>query len=185
MSDLLADLGVEIISQREAGFTDDVDETGTTFMENARLKATAASKALGCAVIADDSGLMVDALNGEPGVFSARYTGNHDDTDEDRNNYLLKKLGNTPMEKRTARFVSCICLTFPNGDVLRARGTMEGRILFAARGHNGFGYDPLFQADGYDRSNGELMPEEKNAISHRGKALRQIRKELENYYAHK
>ena len=118
-------------------------------------------------------------------MYSARYTGNHEDTDEDRNNYLLKKLGDTPLEQRTARFVSCICLTFPNGDVLRARGTMEGKILFAARGHNGFGYDPLFQTDGYDRSNGELTPEEKNAISHRGKALRKIREELENYYAHK
>ena len=143
------------------------------------------TRATGQPAIADDSGLEVDALGGEPGVYSARYTGNHEDTDEDRNNYLLKKLGDTPMEQRTARFVSCICLTFPNGDVLRARGTMEGKILFEARGKNGFGYDPLFQTDGYDRSNGELTPEEKNAISHRGKALRQIRTELENYYAHK
>ena len=182
---ILADFGEEIIPQREAGCDFEVEETGTTFEENAYLKAIAVTRATGQPAIADDSGLEVDALGGEPGVYSARYTGNHEDTDEDRNNYLLKKLGDTPMEKRTARFVSCICLTFPNGDVLRARGTMEGRILFAARGHNGFGYDPLFQADGYDCSNGELLPEEKNAISHRGKALRQIRKELENYYAHK
>ena len=162
-----------------------MEETGTTFEENAYLKAAAVTRATGQPAIADDSGLEVDALGGEPGIYSARYTGNHEDTDEDRNNYLLQKLGDTPMEQRTARFVSCICLTFPNGDVLRARGTMEGRILFEARGENGFGYDPLFQTDGYDRSNGELSPEEKNAISHRGKALRQIRQELENYYAHK
>ena len=182
---ILADLGEEIIPQREAGCDFEVEETGTTFEENAYLKAAAVTRATGQPAIADDSGLEVDALGGEPGVYSARYTGNHEDTDEDRNNYLLKKLGDTPMEQRTARFVSCICLTFPNGDVLRARGTMEGKILFEARGKNGFGYDPLFQADGYDRSNGELTLEEKNAISHRGKALRQIRKELENYYAHK
>ena len=182
---ILADLGEKIIPQREAGCDFEVEETGTTFEENAYLKAIAVTRATGQPAIADDSGLEVDALGGEPGVYSARYTGNHEDTDEDRNNYLLKKLGDTPMEQRTARFVSCICLTFPNGDVLRSRGTMEGKILFAPRGSNGFGYDPLFQADGYDRSNGELTPEEKNAISHRGKALRQIRKELENYYAHK
>ena len=182
---ILADLGEEIIPQREAGCDFEVEETGTTFEENAYLKAIAVTRATGQPAIADDSGLEVDALGGEPGVYSARYTGNHEDTDEDRNNYLLKKLGDTPMEQRTARFVSCICLTFPNGDVLRARGTMEGKILFAARGKNGFGYDPLFQTDGYDRSNGELTPEEKNAISHSGKALRQIREELEKYYADK
>ena len=151
---ILADLGEEIIPQREAGCDFEVEETGTTFEENAYLKAAAVTRATGQPAIADDSGLEVDALGGEPGVYSARYTGNHEDTDEDRNNYLLKKLGDTPMEQRTARFVSCICLTFPNGDVLRARGTMEGRILFEARGSNGFGYDPLFQTDGFDRSNG-------------------------------
>lgn len=182
---ILADLGEEIIPQSEAGCDFEVEETGTTFEENAYLKAIAVTRATGQPAIADDSGLEVDALGGEPGIYSARYTGNHEDTDADRNNYLLKKLGDTPLEQRTARFVSCICLTFPNGDVLRARGTMEGRILFEARGKNGFGYDPLFQTEGFDRSNGELSPEEKNAVSHRGKALRQIRKELENYYAHK
>ena len=182
---ILADFGEQTIPQREAGCDFEVEETGTTFEENAYLKAIAVTRATGQPAIADDSGLEVDALGGEPGVYSARYTGNHEDTDEDRNNYLLKKLGDTPMEQRTARFVSCICLTFPNGDVLRARGTMEGKILFAARGQNGFGYDPLFQTDGYDRSNGELSPEEKNAISHRGKALRKIKDELEKYYADK
>ena len=129
--------------------------------------------------------MEVDALGGEPGVHSARYTGNHEDSDEDRNNLVLKKLGDLPLEKRTARFVSAICCTFPNGDVLRARGTIEGRILFAPRGENGFGYDPLFLPDGYDKTTAELSPEEKNAISHRGNALRIFKEELRNYYAHK
>jgi len=185
MRDILADLGVDLISQSEAGCDFEVDETGETFEENAYLKAAAVTAATGKPAIADDSGLEVDALGGEPGVHSARYTGNHDDSDEDRNNLVLKKLGDLPLEKRTGRFVSAICCTFPNGDVLRARGTMEGRILFAPRGTNGFGYDPLFLADGQERSNGELSAEEKNAISHRGNALRIFKEELRKYYAHK
>ena len=185
MRAILADLGVELISQSEAGCNFEVDETGETFEENAYLKAAAVTKATGKPAIADDSGLEVDALGGEPDVHSARYTGNHEDSDEDRNNLVLKKLGDLPLEKRTGRFVSAICCTFPNGDVLRARGTMEGRILFAPRGTNGFGYDPLFLADGQERSNGELSAEEKNAISHRGNALRIFKEELRKYYAHK
>lgn len=183
--DILADLGIELISQSEAGCDFEVEETGTTFEENAYLKAAAVTRATGQPAIADDSGLEVDALGGEPGVYSARYTGRHEDTDEDRNNLVLEKLGDLPLEKRTARFVSAICCTFPNGDVLRARGTMEGRILFAPRGKNGFGYDPLFLADGQERSNGELSAEEKNAISHRGNALRIFKEELRKYYADK
>lgn len=166
-----------------AGF--DVEETGTTFRDNSLLKARALWQACGLPCFADDSGLEVDALGGEPGVHSARYTGNHEDSDEDRNNLVLKKLGDLPLEKRTARFVSAICCTFPNGDVLRARGTIEGRILFAPRGENGFGYDPLFLPDGYDKTTAELSAEEKNAISHRGNALRIFKEELRNYYAHK
>ena len=185
MRAILADLGVELLSQSEVGCDFEVDETGETFEENAYLKAAAVTKATGKPAIADDSGLEVDALGGEPGVHSARYTGNHEDSDEDRNNLVLKKLGDLPLEKRTGRFVSAICCTFPNGDVLRARGTMEGRILFAPRGTGGFGYDPLFLADGQERSNGELSPEEKNAISHRGNALRIFKEELRKYYAHK
>ena len=185
MRDILADLGVDLVSQSEAGCDFEVDETGETFEENSYLKAAAVTAATGKPAIADDSGLEVDALGGEPGVHSARYTGNHEDSDEDRNNLVLKKLGDLPLEQRTGRFVSAICCTFPNGDVLRARGTMEGRILFAPRGTNGFGYDPLFLADGQERSNGELSAEEKNAISHRGNALRIFKEELRNYYAHK
>lgn len=179
---ILANLGVELLSQREAGCDFEVEETGTTFEENAYLKAAAVTKATGMPAIADDSGLEVDALNGEPGIYSARYTGNHEDSDEDRNNYLLSKLKDVPMEQRTGRFVCCICCTFPNGDVLRARGTMEGHILFETKGENGFGYDPLFQAEGYTVSNGELSAEEKNRISHRGKALRVLEEELREYY---
>ena len=179
MSDLLADLGVEIISQREAGFTDDVDETGTTFMENARLKATAASKALGCAVIADDSGLMVDALNGEPGVFSARYTGNHDDSDEDRYRYLLKKMEG--IRDRSARFVCSICCSLEDGTEINADGTCEGNILETPRGNDGFGYDPVFQPLGYEQSMAELGAV-KQQISHRARALSVFKTKLEEYF---
>lgn len=182
MRAILADLGVELMSQREAGCDFEVEETGTTFEENAYLKAIAVTNATGMPAIADDSGLEVDYLNGEPGVYSARYSGSHEHTDQQRNEYLLKKLEGVPLEQRTARFVSCICCTFPNGDVLRARGTMEGKILFAPEGENGFGYDPLFLADGQTVTNGLLTPEQKNAISHRGKALRILQEELRNYY---
>ena len=179
---ILADLGVELLSQREAGCDFEVDETGTTFEENAYLKAIAVTRVTGMPAIADDSGLEVDYLNGEPGVYSARYSGSHEHTDAQRNEYLLKKLEGVPLEQRTARFVSSICCTFPNGDVLRARGTMEGKILFAPEGKNGFGYDPLFLADGQSVTNGLLTAEQKNAISHRGKALRMLQEELRNYY---
>ncbi len=182
MRAILADLGVELMSQREAGCDFEVEETGTTFEENAYLKAIAVTNATGMPAIADDSGLEVDYLNGEPGVYSARYSGSHEHTDQHRNEYLLSKLEGVPLEQRTARFVSCICCTFPNGDVLRARGTMEGKIMFAPEGKNGFGYDPLFLADGQTVTNGLLTPEQKNAISHRGKALRILQEELRNYY---
>ena len=182
MRAILADLGVELMSQREAGCDFEVEETGTTFEENAYLKAIAVTNATGMPAIADDSGLEVDYLNGEPGVYSARYSGSHEHTDQQRNEYLLSKLEGVPLEQRTARFVSSICCTFPNGDVLRARGTMEGKILFQPEGKNGFGYDPLFLADGQTVTNGLLTPEQKNAISHRGKALRILQEELRNYY---
>mgnify|MGYP000183592809 CR=1 FL=1 len=176
---IFADMGIEIIPQSAAGCDFEVDETGETFEENAYLKAIAVTRATGQAAIADDSGLE----DGAPGVHSARYTGRHDDTDAARNELLLHNLG--ARTDRTARFVSCICCTFPNGDVLRARGTCEGSILFAPRGENGFGYDPLFLPEGYDCSMAELRPEEKNAISHRGNALKILKEELRNYYADK
>ena len=134
---IFADMGIEIIPQSAAGCHFEVDETGETFEENAYLKAIAVTRATGQPAVADDSGLMVDALGGAPGVHSARYTGRHEDSDAARYTLLLHNLGDRT--DRTARFVSCICCTFPNGDVLRARGTCEGSILFAPRGENGFG----------------------------------------------
>lgn len=174
---------VELMTKKEAGFTDEVEETGATFAENAFIKAEAVMLATGAAAIADDSGLCVDALDGAPGVFSARYTGSHADTDEDRYRLVLKNLEGR--NDRTARFVSELCCVFPNGDVLRARGTCEGSILTAPRGSNGFGYDPIFLPEGYDRSMAELTMAEKNAISHRGRALARFKKEWERYHAHK
>lgn len=178
---ILEDTGIEVLSQREAGCDFEVDENGETFEENAYLKAIAVTQATGEAAIADDSGLCVDALDGEPGVYSARYTGNHEDTDEMRNDYLLSKLEN--VENRSARFVSCICCTLPNGDVLRARGECEGEILRESRGSLGFGYDPIFLPEGFSLSMGEISPEVKNAISHRAKALDEFKKELREYNA--
>ncbi len=178
---ILEDTGIEVLSQREAGCDFEVDENGETFEENAYLKAIAVTQATGEAAIADDSGLCVDALDGEPGVYSARYTGNHEDTDEMRNDYLLSKLEN--VENRSARFVSCICCTLPNGDVLRARGECEGQILRESRGSLGFGYDPIFLPEGFSLSMGEISPEVKNAISHRAKALDEFKKELREYNA--
>ena len=173
---------VELMTKKEAGFTDEVAETGTTFAENAFLKAEAVMHATGCAAIADDSGLCVDALDGAPGVFSARYTGNHADSDEDRYRLVLKNLEGR--DDRSARFVSELCCVLPNGDVLRARGVCEGEILTAPRGENGFGYDPIFLPRGYERSMAELTMEEKNAISHRGRALACFKKKWEDYYDH-
>ena len=176
---LVEALPVEVMGQREAGYELDVDETGATFEENSFLKAKAVTDHTGIAAIADDSGLMVDALNGEPGVFSARYGPGHDASDEDRYNYLLQKLGDE--KNRRARFVCCICCVFPDGRTIETRGEMAGEILYAPAGENGFGYDPVFRPDGTDRSNAQLSAEEKNAISHRGKALRQFIKAFEEY----
>ena len=179
MRRILAELGVEVVSQREAGCDFEVDETGTTFAENAYLKAKAVTDATGKPAVADDSGLMVRALGGAPGIYSARFTGNHDDSDEDRVRFLLKKLDG--VTDRAAKFVSSICCTFPNGDTLRAEGECRGSILFAPRGKNGFGYDPVFLPEGFDRSMAELSPDEKDAISHRGKAIGIFKEELKKY----
>ena len=173
---LFENFGVELISKAESGFTEEVEETGETFAENARIKAEAVMRATGLAAIADDSGLCVDALGGAPGVHSARYTGNHDDSDADRYNLLLRNLGGR--DDRAARFVCSLCCAFPNGDVLTAEGTCEGTILSAPRGENGFGYDPIFYLPEYGCTSAELSGEEKNKISHRGKALRAIKDEL-------
>ena len=167
---LVEGLDIELISQKEAGCDFEVDENGSTFEENAFLKASAVTKATGLAAVADDSGLCVDALNGEPGIYSARYGAEYASSDRERYEYLLKKLEN--VKDRSARFVCCICCTFPDGRIIRARGECEGEILSAPRGSNGFGYDPVFHPLCSDKGMAELTPEEKNAISHRGNALR-------------
>lgn len=178
-TEILSPLGIEIVSQSAVGCHFEVEETGTTFEENAYLKAAAVTEATGLPAVADDSGLAVDALNGEPGIYSARYTGRHEDTDKDRNLYLLKKLEG--VEHRTARFVSCISCSFPNGDRIDTRGECEGEIMHGESGTNGFGYDPLFRPVGYDCSMGELSADEKNAISHRGKSLMKFYDKLKEY----
>ena len=173
---LVADLDIELLSQKEAGCDFEVEETGTTFEENAYLKASAVTEATGIAAVADDSGLCVDALGGEPGIYSARYGLGHAASDEERYRYLLQKMEG--VEDRSARFVCCICCTFPDGSVIRSRGECEGEILLAPKGQNGFGYDPVFHPLCLDKSMAELSPEEKNAISHRGTALRALIEEL-------
>lgn len=177
---LVEGMDIELLSQSEAGLHLDVEETGTTFEENAYLKAKAVTDALSCAAVADDSGLVVDALGGEPGVYSARYGPGHDASDADRYNYLLNKLGDE--KNRSARFVCCICCTMPDGTVLRARGECEGEIMHGPKGDGGFGYDPVFKPDAVECGMAELTPDEKNAISHRGKALRAFAEELKRYY---
>lgn len=176
---LVSDMDIELIGQRDAGCDFEVEETGTTFEENAYLKCSAVTNATGIAAFADDSGLVVDALNGEPGVYSARYGLGHDASDADRYNYLLKKMEG--IENRSARFVCSICCTMPNGDIIRARGECEGYIMREAHGSGGFGYDPVFHPLCTDKGMAELTPEEKNAISHRGKALREFIKKLDEY----
>lgn len=156
---------------------DEVEETGTTFAENAFLKADAACRQTGMPAVADDSGLMVDTLNGEPGVYSARYAG-EGATDYDRIIKLLTNLKNVPLEKRTAKFVSAICCVFPNGEKIEVQGECPGFIAFEPHGNGGFGYDPIFLVNG--KSFAELNASEKDAVSHRGRALRALAECLKN-----
>lgn len=176
---ILEPLGIEAVTDRDLGIElPEVDETGTTFAENAYLKAAGACEFSGLPAIADDSGLAVDALGGEPGVYSARYGGEGLD-DNDRNNLLLKNMKDIPVGQRQAQFVSAVCCVFPNGDTLRTEGVVRGEIGFAAKGENGFGYDPLFYVG--DRTTAEMSPQEKDAISHRGQALAAFAEKLEEY----
>lgn len=169
---ILSAYGLDVVSQREAGVHVEPEETGTTFEENSRIKAVAVMQACGLPAVADDSGLMVDALNGEPGVYSARYSGPDCISDSDRINYLLKKLENVPEGKRTAKFVSVITLVTPDGREIVARGECPGHILFERHGNGGFGYDPVFFAEDAGCTFAELAPEQKNQVSHRARALR-------------
>lgn len=174
---ILADAGYEILSMKQAGIDIDIVEDGTTFEENAIIKATAISKvkeAEGCIVLADDSGLEIDYLNKEPGIYSARYEG-VDTPYEIKNRIILDRLKDVPDEKRTARFVCAIAVAYPDGRVDTRRGTIEGRIAYEPAGENGFGYDPIFYVPELGKTTAELDPEEKNNLSHRGNALRAIR----------
>ncbi|MCL2342303.1 MAG: RdgB/HAM1 family non-canonical purine NTP pyrophosphatase [Firmicutes bacterium] len=178
--EVLAGTDICVISQREAGLDLDVDECGATFAENAWLKAAAVTERTGLCAVADDSGLVVDALNGAPGIYSARYGGSHGESDEYRYTLLLKNMQGK--ENRAARFVCAICCTFPDGQILRAEGVCEGSILCAPRGSGGFGYDPVFEVAGTGKSMAELGPE-KNMISHRARALLQFVEELRKIHA--
>lgn len=162
---------LEVISQKEAGFDVDVEETGTTFVENARLKAHAAAKALGCMALADDSGLCVDALNGAPGVYSARYCGYHG-SDKENRDLLLKNMQG--IQDRSAHFTSAMVLAYPDGKEIVAEGHTYGKILQEETGEGGFGYDCLFESDDLKKSFGEATAEEKNAVSHRYRALQNL-----------
>ena len=177
--DIMADLDVELLSMKEAGIKLDIVEDGKTFEENALIKARAVSKeAPGAIVMADDSGLEIDALNKEPGIYSARYAGTNTSYDI-KNSLLLSRMKGVPDKQRTARFVCAVAAVFPNGDKEVVRGTMEGCIGYEIAGANGFGYDPIFFLPEYGCTSAELAPEKKNELSHRGEALRMMRQIME------
>ncbi|OUQ84553.1 XTP/dITP diphosphatase [Flavonifractor sp. An10] len=178
MKDILSQLGMEVVLESDVGVDVDVEETGATFEENAYLKAHAVMEASGLPAIADDSGLCVDALNGAPGVYSARYGGPGLD-DAGRYKLLLENMRG--QLDRRCKFVSAICCCFPNGDRVEARGECAGTLAYAPKGEDGFGYDPIFFVPGLKKTFAELSPEEKNAISHRGNALKAFREKLETY----
>ena len=172
-------LGIQAVCENDLNISiPDVDETGETFYENAFLKAQSGCLESGMPCVADDSGLAVDYIVGAPGVYSARFAGEHGN-DAKNNQKLLKILDGVPYEERTAKFVSVVCCVFPNGDVISARGECNGYIGFEPKGNGGFGYDPLFMVG--DKSFAELSGEEKDALSHRGNALRQIAEKLKDY----
>ena len=173
---ILADLDAEVVSMKEAGIQADIVEDGKTFEENAVIKATAISKLTsdGEIVLADDSGLEIDYLNKEPGIYSARYMG-EDTSYHIKNANLIERLDGVEDEKRTARFVCVIAAVCPDGSEHVTRGTIEGRIGYEEKGENGFGYDPIFYVPEYHCYSAELAPEEKNKISHRGKALEEMK----------
>ncbi len=178
LNDILSGLGVEVCSEADAGVDVEVEETGTTFEENSLLKARAVMETSGLPAVADDSGLCVEALNGAPGVYSARYGGEGLD-DEGRYRLLLDNLRG--QLTRAAKFVSVITCCFPNGDAISARGECPGTIAYAPMGEGGFGYDPVFLVPKLKKTFAQLSPEEKNVISHRGKALQAFKVKLEEY----
>jgi XTP/dITP diphosphohydrolase len=178
MREILHAQGVEVVLQSDVGAEIEVEETGSTVEDNARLKAKAVMEATGLAAIADDSGLMVDALNGAPGVYSARYGGEGLD-DAGRYKLLLENMRG--QLDRRCRFVSVVCCAFPDGDIITARGECPGTLAYAPRGEGGFGYDPVFFVPSLKKTFAQLTREEKNAISHRGRSLAEFKMKLENY----
>ena len=174
---ILADADVEVLSMKDAGIDPDIVENGSTFAENALIKARACAKLTGMMALADDSGLVVDYLNGEPGIYSARYMGENTSY-HIKNHNLIERLDGVPDEKRTARFVCAIAAVLPDGTELVTEGTMEGRIGYEEKGENGFGFDPVFYVPEYGLTSAQMDAEQKNAASHRGKALRAVKEEF-------
>lgn len=180
---ILEDLGLPVYSMKEAGIEVAIEENGQSFAENAIIKARAVAACLDPQeegiVLADDSGLEVDALHKEPGIYSARYLGENTPYTV-KNKQIIERLSGVPDEQRSARFVSAIAAVLPDGEVLTAQGTIEGRIGYEEKGSNGFGYDPIFYVPAYDCTTAELTPEQKNEVSHRGKALREMKQLLKS-----
>lgn len=179
IKEILGDLELEIVSMKDAGIQTEIEENGSTYEENALIKAraVAAFAQAGDIVMADDSGLEIDYLNCEPGIYSARYLG-EDTSYRVKNQNLIERLAGVPDEKRTARFVCAIAAVLPDGRELTSRGVIEGRIGYEEKGTGGFGYDPIFQVPELGKSTAELTEDEKNAVSHRGRALRAMKEEL-------
>lgn len=184
--EILADMDMEVLSMKEVGVEADIVEDGTTFEENAVIKAKAVAHMLeerfgkeqgGAVVLADDSGLEIDALNREPGIYSARYLG-EDTPYSVKSANLIERLAGVPDEERTARFVCAIAAAMPDGEIITTQGVIEGRIGYEEKGNNGFGYDPIFYVPEYGRTTAQLTEDEKNKISHRGKALEAMKEEL-------
>ena len=172
ISKITEKFGIDLVLQSELGIDLDVEETGTTFEENSFIKAEAVMKATGLPALADDSGIAVDALNGEPGIYSARYGFDESLDDWGRLLLLLKNTEHVPDGQRQAQFVCVITLVTPEGQIIQARGEIHGELLREARGENGFGYDPIFFYPPFGKTTAELSPEEKNSVSHRGNALK-------------
>lgn len=174
---ILADVDVEVLSLKEAGIVLEAEENGASFGENAMIKARACAGLTDGTILADDSGLVIDYLNGEPGIHSARYMGT-DTSYHVKNRNLIERLDGVPEEKRTARFVCAIAAVLPGGEELLVEGTMEGRIGYEEKGENGFGYDPIFYVPEYGCTSAQMDPERKNAASHRGRALEKMKERM-------
>lgn len=175
---ILGDLGMKVISMKDAGFHEDIVESGTTFAENAEIKAKAVWEEMKGIVLADDSGLVIDYLNGEPGVYSARYLG--DIPYSEKNKILIERVKHAEGKERSARFICAIAAVLPDGRILHTQAAMEGEIAEQPAGEGGFGYDPILYLPEFNKTSAELSMDEKNRISHRGKALELMKKELKS-----